>query len=833
MAVSLVQVNGAFTDNSSTVPSGEQGSGVVIGNGYVLTAGHIVFEFNRKSAAPAVISSFAGAFDYRGYQGAYLSAANASLNNITGLYPANTTIEAKLFSQDSVVIQQSGVTVSKTSAGLGAFSDVNDLLSTKTILQGSSAVSRDGLNTGQVSGKIISIYQGDLNFNKPANTGSPNTSGDSGGSYSLNYDRKTFILGTQSSNKGGTTALGTILTFQNIDDITATITANETGNISGVEPTNLFVGSTVGDTITGSLRPDLILGRDGNDTLDGGDPANATRWGNDQLFGGNGDDTLIAGKGNNLYHGGIQNLTAASDHTIEGTDTVDYSQLTATDPKLGIKVQIGTTPVNNTWKANKDFAHASFVTDLGRDKGVDTLISVEKVTGTSADDIVAIKQLSATTLANANHVGGIDVIDLGAEDKSSKYKGDYVDLSGLDEAAKVTLNGPSLNVAAAADATRVVTIKNDEHILGSKQNDLFQAQGTPAAIDFASGGGHDLVETEAGGTYDLKLRGLNVADITIIAGGQDLYRSVGDGTHSTDVYEFIAFQINSTGETITFVNKGEAVAVGHDPDGPSGVDDAIARTPITSVEFANGTKWDATQIWNAVGNGHGSANGTANVRYDTYVVSQYYPGNQQQFVTHINATYFQADPVNAPSPTAAFLAVSPPTQESLAASSTGQIATVPVALAAPAEPVFVADSSLADSDQGAPQKGVTQIYANPITTVGQASSAENDLSSTIQSGSARLSDAALILRNYNTNRASPLSAVIDSTANLVGSRIRQGSQIQFGTIPSIDAVGASNFNRLIEAMAAFHAGEGIGTLDTSAMRNREFGSHPLTLAVAH
>ncbi|WP_218274814.1 hypothetical protein, partial [Pseudomonas sp. MPR-R2A2] len=81
-----------------------------------------------------------------------LSAANASLNTITGLYPANTTIEAKLFSQDSVVIQQSGVTVSKTSAGLGAFSDVNDLLSTKTILQGSSAVSRDGLNTGQVSG---------------------------------------------------------------------------------------------------------------------------------------------------------------------------------------------------------------------------------------------------------------------------------------------------------------------------------------------------------------------------------------------------------------------------------------------------------------------------------------------------------------------------------------------------------------------------------------------------------------------------------------------------------------------------------------------------------
>ncbi|WP_218257697.1 hypothetical protein, partial [Pseudomonas sp. FW305-3-2-15-C-LB1] len=89
-----------------------------------LTAGHIVFEFNRQSAAPAVISSFAGAFDYRGYQGAYLSAANASLNTITGLYTANTTIEAKLFSQDSVVIQQSGVTVSKTSAGLGAFSDV-------------------------------------------------------------------------------------------------------------------------------------------------------------------------------------------------------------------------------------------------------------------------------------------------------------------------------------------------------------------------------------------------------------------------------------------------------------------------------------------------------------------------------------------------------------------------------------------------------------------------------------------------------------------------------------------------------------------------------------
>ncbi|KAF0844404.1 putative secreted protein (type I secretion substrate) [Methylovorus glucosotrophus] len=73
-------------------------------------------------------------------------------------------------------------------------------------------------------------------------------------------------------------------------------TANSTVTIN-VDKTNVQVGTTASETITGSDHPDLIMGRDGNDILIGG-------GGHDRLYGDNGNDTLIGGAGNDILSGG-------------------------------------------------------------------------------------------------------------------------------------------------------------------------------------------------------------------------------------------------------------------------------------------------------------------------------------------------------------------------------------------------------------------------------------------------------------------------------------------------------------------------------------------------
>ena len=56
-------------------------------------------------------------------------------------------------------------------------------------------------------------------------------------------------------------------------------------------------GTAGDDTITGSDRPELASGREGNDIMDGGNGA-------DTLYGGSGNDTISGGQGNDVIYGG-------------------------------------------------------------------------------------------------------------------------------------------------------------------------------------------------------------------------------------------------------------------------------------------------------------------------------------------------------------------------------------------------------------------------------------------------------------------------------------------------------------------------------------------------
>ena len=65
----------------------------------------------------------------------------------------------------------------------------------------------------------------------------------------------------------------------------------------GGDGDDVLIGGGGNDTLKGGRGNDVILGGAGNDTLDGGK-------GNDCLFGGEGNDTLHGGKGNDWLFGG-------------------------------------------------------------------------------------------------------------------------------------------------------------------------------------------------------------------------------------------------------------------------------------------------------------------------------------------------------------------------------------------------------------------------------------------------------------------------------------------------------------------------------------------------
>ncbi len=107
-------------------------------------------------------------------------------------------------------------------------------------------------------------------------------------------------------------------------------------------------GGSDNDQLTGGTGSDNLEGGTGDDSLAGGN-------GNDQLLGGDGDDTLRGGNGNDLTDGG------------NGNDTADFS-----DIPFAIRADL------NQGEAAYDVAPGVTV--------VDTLISIENLTGSTLDD---------------------------------------------------------------------------------------------------------------------------------------------------------------------------------------------------------------------------------------------------------------------------------------------------------------------------------------------------------------------------------------------------------------------------------------------------------------
>ncbi len=101
-----------------------------------------------------------------------------------------------------------------------------------------------------------------------------------------------------------------------------------------------------GDNLSGNGGDDMLFGGAGNDLLSGG-------LGDDVLTAGVGNDTLNGGAGNDFMDGGAA-----------GSDTASYADATA-----GVIVNLAIAAAQNTIGA-----------------GVDTLINIENLTGSSFND---------------------------------------------------------------------------------------------------------------------------------------------------------------------------------------------------------------------------------------------------------------------------------------------------------------------------------------------------------------------------------------------------------------------------------------------------------------
>lgn len=354
--VSGVTFPGILNTNPNSSKKFEQleGSGFFIGDNLVLTAGHNLYKFNRAPdpAKWAVLTAHQltpSALDTRGYFDLYEAAVDAL--GTSNSPPLAGRIEARstLRIADTVFIERNG-TVESDDAGIIVFLDRNDIVSPDYGLNDDTddiKVVRRGVRTGEV--KDVAITPVGAFFTEPflilgdifgENSDGDNTfagPGDSGAAVRVQFEkdhpynfntqrRQEFILGnlhsiTVRNGRTDIRARGegranyfTKSEFDQINTFLENAVNNsglriQTGNVTDDEPTNLIVGSSGADgsdgaAIDGSFRADIVLGRGDDDFLNDGDSPFATVYADDQLFGGEGNDTLIVGDGNNLIHGG-------------------------------------------------------------------------------------------------------------------------------------------------------------------------------------------------------------------------------------------------------------------------------------------------------------------------------------------------------------------------------------------------------------------------------------------------------------------------------------------------------------------------------------------------
>jgi Ca2+-binding RTX toxin-like protein len=234
-------------------------------------------------------------------------------------------------------------------------------------------------------------------------------------------------------------------------------------------------GSSNANAIDGGSGHDLIFGYDGQDTLNGG-------GGDDVLYGGAGDDTLHTSRGNDVLHGGAGYRAGANDWLADGTDTADYS---TSESGITIDFSDGEEVARERGEI--------LVQDDGFG-GVDKLLSIEKIIGSSHDDHIVI---DAHLMTNAPLTidGGDGIDEIAVTGEATPV---LIDLIG----GRFSGENGSIRIEnfeqAQGGSGNDLLIGKDGHVLkGGAGADYLLADGGAVTLD--GGAGNDYLEATGDG----------------------------------------------------------------------------------------------------------------------------------------------------------------------------------------------------------------------------------------------------------------------------------------------------------------------------------------------
>lgn len=423
------------------------------------------------------------------------------------------------------------------------------------------------------------------------------------------------------------------------------------GGLGATESAPSTIMTYVGDP---TAQHDEIIGGSGEDYIHGG-------RGSDTLVGGSENDVLIGGTGNDVIYGGEENVTGFN--RADGVDIADYSEELS-----GITVNFNATVSTQSLSV------------IDGQSGNDTLNSIEKVIATTGQDTFNFQGTLPNGLKfEIDGNGGHDIINLGGSSMTGGaslvlsgngritnkaggsgeiiLKNYKTEIFGSDYDDSITDRGDGTHIINAGEGDDTITVGGHNGIInGESGNDVIHLGSSSATVQFAVGGGSDVVEFDNDdGDYHLQLLNLNPDDIALIAGGRDIYFSTGtieeyDGRYEKIYYQFLTVQIKSTGEQITFLENGRNIG----PDGNGGAityngpGSAKDQGKLDSITFADGTVITQGQIWHYLDH---PGDAPISVWYDTWGYrSDFTDDNANDYLEHVNQTYLQAAPIGAPPP---------------------------------------------------------------------------------------------------------------------------------------------------------------------------------------
>ena len=301
-----------------------------------------------------------------------------------------------------------------------------------------------------------------------------------------------------------------------------------------VSNTNVMLGMSGNDSISGTGAGDVICGDEGNDRLNG-------NYGNDIIYGGIGDDTLDGGAGSDLLEGGEGNDVYVfgrgygNDTILDGTGvhTLRFSGLSTSDVLVnGTGEFDATVTIKSTGEklVIKDFRKSLEYSDCNLEFSnakmyvTDSNSPFKAIYGSAGSDV-----LKAVVNGSAMYAMGGDDTVYGSDGADLIYAqtGNDTVFAGL--ADDLVFGGVGNDVLSGEDGNDTLYADNGDDVLdgGTGDDMLYGGAGNDTYV-FGKAYGMDIVEDTDGVTIVKLAAELSVNDVEIATAGSDIIVCIKD-----------------------------------------------------------------------------------------------------------------------------------------------------------------------------------------------------------------------------------------------------------------------------------------------------------------